>query len=161
VCQTLITDRLFFKILIMKKFLIALVVLTTAIGCQKENGQSLIGTKWTYEFNSAPYVMEFMSATDVRTYETDSNYNYKSSLSEGKYTYNNGNITFKGNFGVVKGAMIILYYRYYFKSATINGDIMKAISSEEKIIFPIENGTVQEPEIEAMGDYTSTLMKLK
>lgn len=144
----------------MKKIAIIIAVILTLVGCEKSNA-SLVGTKWTYEFNSSTYVMEFTSKTDVRTYEADNNYNFKGSLTEGEYNYSNGKITFGENFGVARGAMIILYYRYYFKTATIEGDVMKVISSEEQIIFPIEDGEVQEPEIKNLGDYTFTLMKLK
>lgn len=104
--------------------------------------------------------MEFTSDKDVRVYEADSNYNYKSSLIEGIYTYNNNKVTFGENFGVARGAMIILYYRYYFKNATINNDTMKVTSSEEQIVFPIVDGEVQEPEIEYLGEKVFTLMKL-
>lgn len=144
----------------MKKIVIIIAAILTLVGCEKNNA-SLVGSKWIYEFNSSTYVMEFTSKNDVRTYEADSNYNFKDSLTEGEYNYSNGKITFGENFGVARGAMIILYYRYYFKTATIEGDVMKVISSEEQIIFPIEDGEVQEPEIKDMGDYTFTLMKLK
>ena len=144
----------------MKKIVIIIAAILTLMGCEKSNA-SLVGTKWTYQFNSSTYVMEFTAKTDVRTYEADNNYNFKGSLTEGEYNYSNGKITFGENFCVARGIMIILYYRYYFKTATIEGDVMKVISSEEQIIFPIEDGEVQEPEIKNLGDYTFTLMKLK
>jgi hypothetical protein len=144
----------------MKKIIIIIAAILALVGCEKSNA-SLVGTKWTYQFNSSTYVMEFTSKTDVRTYEADNNYNFKGSLTEGEYNYSNGKITFGENFCVARGIMIILYYRYYFKTATIEGDVMKVISSEEQIIFPIEDGEVQEPEIKNLGDYTFTLMKLK
>lgn len=142
----------------MKKLFIVLFTLMSLLGCSKEN--SIVGTKWTYEFNGSPYLMEFTSETDVRTYETDSNYNYKSSLIEGKYTYDNGKITFGENFGVVRGAMLVLYYRYYFKNATLSGDVMRVNASDETIIFPVVDGKVQEPEITYNGEHTFVLMKL-
>ena len=144
----------------MKRLLIILTTIVSLVACEKSNA-SLVGTKWTYGFNSSTYVMEFTSKTDVRTYEADNNYNFKGSLTEGEYNYSNGKITFGENFGVAKGVMIILYYRYYFKTATIEGDVMKVISSEESIIIPIKDGEAQEPEIENLGDYTFTLMRLK
>ena len=142
----------------MKRLSAILVIILSLLSCTKDD--SLTGTKWTFEFNSSPYVMEFTSDKDVRVYEADSNYNYKSSLIEGIYTYNNNKITFGENFGVARSAMIILYYRYYFKNATINNDTMKVTSSEEKIVIPIVDGEVQEPEIEYLGEKVFTLIKL-
>ena len=143
----------------MKRLSAILVIILSLLSCTKED-QALSGTKWTFEFNSSPYIMEFTSDKDVRVYEADSNYNYKSSLIEGTYTYNNNKITFGENFGVARSAMIILYYRYYFKNATINNDTMKVTSSEEKIVIPIVDEEVQEPEIEYLGEQVFTLIKL-
>lgn len=145
----------------MKKLAIIFAAIAVLAGCQKEDSVSLVGTKWTYEFNDSPYVLEFTSETDVRTYEADNNYNFKASLAEGNYNYDSGKITFSGNIGVINAALIILYYRYYFKTATISGDIMKVIASDETIVFPVEDGKVQEPEITYNGEHTFTLMKLK
>lgn len=144
----------------MKKFAIIIAAIAVLAGCSKDQSQSMIGTKWTYEFNSSTYVLEFTSETDVRTYEADDNYNFKASLTEGNYNYNNGKITFSGNIGVIRAAMIMLYYRYYFKTAAINGDVMKVTASDETIVFPLEDGEVQEPEITYNGEHTFTLMKL-
>ena len=145
----------------MKKLAIIFAAIAVLAGCQKEDSASLVGTKWTYEFNDSPYVLEFTSEADVRTYEVDNNYNFKASLAEGNYNYDSGQITFSGNIGVINAAMIILYYRYYFKTATISGDVMKVIASDETILLPVEDGKVQEPEITYNGEHTFTLMKLK
>lgn len=142
----------------MRKLAIIIAAIVILAGCSKED--ILVGSKWSYEFNSSTYLLEFTSDTDVRTYEVDNNYNYKASLTEGKYHYNNGHITFGENFGVARSALIILYYRYYFKTASISGDIMNIIASDETIIFPIEDGQVLEPEITYNGECTFTLMKL-
>lgn len=144
----------------MKKLAIIFAAIAVLVGCQKDDSTSLVGTKWTYEFNNSPYVLEFTSENDVRNYEVDNNYNFKASLTEGNYNYDSGKITFSGNIGVIDAALIILYYRYYFKSATIRGDVMELTASDETIVFPIKDGEVQEPEITYNGEHTFTLMKL-
>lgn len=144
----------------MKKLLMFITAIVMLAGCQKDDSTSLVGTKWTYEFNNSPYVLEFTSENDVRNYEVDNNYNFKASLTEGNYNYDSGKITFSGNIGVIDAALIILYYRYYFKSATIRGDVMELTASDETIVFPIKDGEVQEPEITYNGEHTFTLMKL-
>ena len=144
----------------MKKLAIIFAAIAVLVGCQKDDSTSLVGTKWTYEFNNSPYVLEFTSENDVRNYEVDNNYNFKASLTEGNYNYDSGKITFSGNIGVIDAALIILYYRYYFKSATIRGDVMELTAYDETIVFPIKDGEVQEPEITYNGEHTFTLMKL-
>lgn len=143
----------------MKRLALFFIALLSILGCSKEE-RAIVGSKWVFQFDGSPYVMEFTSKSDVRLYEVDANYNYKDGLLEGTYSYNNGKIVFGEQFGLVKASIIILYYRYYFMDAVIDGDILKVNASEEKIVIPIVDGKAQEPEITYLGEKTFSLMKL-
>ena len=142
----------------MKRILLVLLSILTLVGCSKEE-RAIVNSKWVFDFDGSPYILEFTSKDDVRVYETDANYVFKGSLTESTYSYDNGTIYFGEKLGVIDGTLII-FYRYYFKTATINNDVMTVKSSEEKIIIPIEDGEVKEPIVEDMGERTFTLMKL-
>ena len=127
----------------MKRFILliasSLIVLLTS--CTKEK-VSLVGTKWVMAWDDAKEVVEFTSPTDVRIYEADDNLNYSNFLHEGKYSYDSGVITFNDEkifLADVYG--ITMCYYYYFKSAKVDGDVLRVSTTGRKVVIDLSTLT--------------------
>lgn len=138
------------------------IILMTSVSCTKEDaksGDSLVGTKWVMAWDDAKEIIEFTSGTDVRIYEADENLNYSDFLHEGKYSYNNGKVTFSDDklFLADVWGITICYY-YYFQSADVNGDVLTVHTTGKKLV--IEDLTTGEHTITEVEGDTFKFMKV-
>ena len=89
-------------------------------------------------WDDAKQVVEFTSETDVRIYEADDNLNYSDFLHEGKYSYQSGKITFNDDKIFLADVWgITMCYYYYFKTATVDGDILRVNTTGKKVVIDL------------------------
>lgn len=79
----------------MKKLLLMLFCLSALFSCQKEEGSSVVGTKWHADYGGgAIMVLEFSSSNTVVGYFADKNGLYKTGKTTGGYSVSNNKLTF-------------------------------------------------------------------
>ncbi len=111
------------------------------VGCTKEES-SLVGTKWVMAWDDAKKIVEFTTETDVRIYEADDNLNYSDFLHEGKYSYESGKVVFNDEKIFLSDVWgITMCYYYYFKTATVDGDVLHVSTTGKKVEIDLSSLT--------------------
>lgn len=147
-------------------FLTVVFLSVISISCEKDEDakkDSLEGTKWSMTYDGDRYVIEFTSSKDVRSYESDDNYNFSNYLKEDTYTYEDGNVTFNsGKMFITDVIGLTICYYYTFTSATIENDVMRLKTTGQKLTMKLDsNYNITDMKYEDVSGKNFNLIKVK